>query len=365
MDKNNTIAGGDDKAPGSLMRREIFEQPVVLTRLLQTAGPTLDAVAARAQSCALAVLAARGSSDNASTYGKYLLESLAALPTVLAAPSLFTLYHTPPRLDHALVIGVSQSGAAADVSRVLAEARRQGALTLGITNVAGSLLAQTAEHSVLLEAGLERALAATKTVTAQCLVYAMLAARLAKPGKLLPLSALADLPAQVSALLDHEERMVQAAGRWVERSVSRVAVLGRGFAYGAAQEIALKLKETCYITAEPYSPADFQHGPLALIEPGYAVIVLLNHDETLGSTLALIDLLQRRGADVLVFATAEAAAHLPTTSAVSVLSLGAAHSRLSPFLFIAAGQLLALHWSVRCGHDPDVSRGLSKVTITL
>ncbi len=353
-------------APGNLMRREIYEQPEVLRRVLRSAGPVLDTVSARASTCALAMLAARGSSDNASTYGKYLLESVAGLPTALAAPSLYTLYGAPPRLNNALVVGVSQSGAAADVSRVLAEARRQGALTLGVTNVAGSLLAETAEHVVLLDAGVERALAATKTVTAQCMVYAMLATRMAGSGLALPASALEDLPAQVVATLDRADDIARMAGLWAARSVQRVAVLGRGFAYGAAQEIALKLKETCFVTAEPYSPADFQHGPLAMIEPGYAVLLLLNHDATLETTLALIELLQQRGADLMVLATSDAAASLPAgADNFTVLTVDAKHALLSTIPFIVAGQLFALHWSVVRGHNPDLSRGLNKVTVTL
>ena len=349
------------------MRREIFEQPGALTRLLRSAPEVLDQVAQRARSCGLAILAARGSSDNASTYGKYLLESLAGLPTALAAPSLFTLYHTTPRLANALVIGVSQSGAAADVSQVVADARRERALTLGVTNVAGSQLAQTAEYVVLLDAGIERALAATKTVTAQCMVYAMLAARLAQPGVGIPPAALAGLPAQVAGVLDQEAEIARMARRWADAAVRRVAVLGRGFAYGAVQEIALKLKETSFITAEPYSAADFQHGPMAMIEPGYAVLLALNHDETLETNVALIEPLLRRGADLLVFATAEAAASLPAglRSDMQVLTVDAGHVRLSPILFIVAGQLFALHLSVLAGHNPDVSRGLNKVTVTI
>lgn len=366
MSEVEHTAAHTPSAPGSLMRREIYEQPQALRRLLRSAGPTLDGVAARASACALAMLAARGSSDNASTYGKYLLEGVAGLPTSLASPSLYTLYGAPPRLNRALVVGVSQSGAAADVSQVLAEARRQGALTLGVTNVAGSLLAQTAEHVVLLEAGPERALAATKTVTAQCLVYAMLAARMAGGRLSLPAAALEAAPADVAAVLDRAEDIARMADRWAARPIQRVAVLGRGFVYGAAQEIALKLKETCFVTAEAYSPADFQHGPLAMIEPGYAVLLLLNHDAALETTLALIEPLQQRGADVMVLATLEAAAGLPAGAGeIGVLTVDAKHALLSPISFIVAGQLFALRWSLARGHNPDLSRGLSKVTVTV
>ncbi len=355
-------------APGAIMRSEILEQPAVLARLITGAAPVVDDVARAIPGCELAVLAARGSSDNASTYGKYLLESFTGLPAALAAPSLFTLYGMPPRLARALTIGVSQSGQAADVAAVLAEARRQGAPTLAITNTAGSLLTRTAERVILLEAGLEKALAATKTVTAQCLVYALLARRAALPERRAALDACGlharafdALPDDVAAALRLEDEIDARARAWAD--VSRVVVIGRGFAYGAAQETALKLKETCYLNAEPYSAADFQHGPLALIEPGYAVLALLNHDRTLDTTLALVSQVRQRGADVLAVATAEAARSLPAD--LPVLVAPSASAALSPISFVVVGQLLALRLSLQRGHNPDVSRGLSKVTVTL
>jgi glucosamine--fructose-6-phosphate aminotransferase (isomerizing) len=365
---SNTESQPAAPAPGSVMRSEILEQPAVLARLLSGAAPVVEEVARSVPGCDLAVLAARGSSDNASTYGKYLLESFAGLPTALAAPSLFTLYELPPRLGRALTIGVSQSGQAADVAGVLAEARRQGAPTLAITNTADSLLTRTAERVLLLEAGVEKALAATKTVTAQCLAYALLAQRAALPERRAALDdcglhprALEALPGDVAAALALDGEIDARALAWA--GASRVIVIGRGFAYGAAQETALKLKETCYINAEPYSAADFQHGPLALIEPGYAVLALLNHDRTLDTTLALAEQVRQRGADVLAVATAGAAARLP--AGLPALVVPSASAALSPISFVAVGQLLALRLSLRRGHNPDVSRGLNKVTVTL
>ena len=349
----------NDNAPAALMRHEIFEQPAVLSKLVDTATPTLNVVAERARHCAFAVLAARGSSDNASTYGKYLLEGVAGLATALAAPSLFTLYHMPPRLDTALVIGVSQSGQSADVVEVLQQARHQGAVTLAVTNTPGSPLTAAAEYVVLLNAGVEQALAATKTVTAQCGIYALLAGLLSRNADLR--DGMLRLGQSVEQVLSLEQTVAALAQAWM--TTERAAVIGRGFCYGASQETALKLKETCYISAEPYSAADFMHGPFAMIESNYPVLMLLNHDATLATNLAFMQQARSRGASLTVFATPDAAAQLP--SGTTVLEVSSPVSVLSPIPFIVAGQLFSMHLSISKGFNPDISRGLNKVTVTI
>lgn len=349
----------NDRQPAALMRQEIFEQPAVLTNLVDNATATLQSVAESARHCTFAVLAARGSSDNASTYGKYLLEGLVGLPTALAAPSLFTLYHTPPRLKGALVIGVSQSGQAADVVEVLQQAREQGAVTLAVTNTAGSPLTTAAEHVVLLGAGLERALAATKTVTAQCATYAILTALLSQDVALR--QGLGQLGQAVQSVLAMEDQIAESARDWLY--AERAAIISRGYCYGAAQESALKLKETCYMSAEPYSAADFMHGPLAMIEPNYPVLAFLNHDAAYDATLALLQQVSQRGARMIGFATPQAAEHLP--AGARALSVNTPSELLSTIPFIVAGQLFAMHLSILRGYNPDVSRGLHKVTVTL
>ena len=349
---------------GAHMRAEIYEQPETLQRLIDDAGVVLQPVAEVASQREFAMLAARGSSDNASTYGRYLLEGLAGMPTALAAPSLYTLYNTPPRLKNSLVIGVSQSGAAADVIAVLNEGRRQGAVTLAITNTTGSPMTQAAEHVLLLDAGLEKALAATKTVTGQCAAYALLAASLAKTSTLK--KDLLQLPAYIQHVLSIEDALAHAAQSW--EGIEHVVVIGRGYTYGASEEIALKLKETCFIAAEAYSAADFLHGPLAMIEPGYPVIVLLNHDETLDTTLQFTQRVLQRGGNVLCLSTTQASASTKSLqtgeSSLHVLEIGNLPSLLANIAFIVAGQLFAMHLSILRGHNPDVSRGVTKVTVT-
>ncbi len=340
------------------MRAEIFEQPKVLTQLHASAEPVIADVTAHVQRqpCSYAVLAARGSSDNASVYGKYLLESMAGLPVALAAPSLYTLYKTPPRLSQALVVGVSQSGHSLDIVKVVETARTQGAITLGVTNTPDSPLTQAAEHNVLLNAGLEKALAATKTVTGQCMTYAMLTNALAAANKTSAVLKTAEIADEASSALALEASLAQYAREW--RFAERAAVIGRGYCYSAAQEMALKLKETTFITAEAYSAADFMHGPLALVQPGYAMIVLLNHDATLETTVELLRKARERGAQPLVIATREAS---QAAEAHCVIDASALTSNIA---FIIAGQLFALHLSLLKGYNPDVSRGVSKVTVT-
>ncbi|MCL4504605.1 MAG: SIS domain-containing protein [Chloroflexi bacterium] len=341
------------------MRQEIHEQPDVLTRLAASARPVLSEVAKRARDCQFAVLAARGSSDNASTYGKYLLEGVVGMPTALASPSLYTLYNTPPRLSHALVIGVSQSGQSADVVRVLHEAREQGAVTLVVTNTAGSPLTAAADHVILLDVGLERALAATKTVTAQCLVYALLAEELSSHVNLQ--EGIAQIGRHITHVLDREEQIAELAGAWLE--AERAAIIGRGYTYGAAQECALKLKETCYMSAEPYSAADFQHGPLAMIESGYPLLAILNQDATLETTLDLMKRAHARGARIVAFSSAPMGGAQADPYARFVLDNPA--PLISTIPFIVTGQIFAMRLATLRGYDPDISRGLSKVTVTI
>ena len=347
------------RQPATLMRHEISEQPDALAKLVRTARPILAEVARRARSCQFSVLAARGSSDNASTYGRYLLEGVARMPTALAAPSLYTLYNTPPRLSNALVIGVSQSGQSADVVHVLHEAREQGAATLAITNTADSPLAAAAEHVVLLDVGLERALAETKTVTAQCLVYAMLVQEMSGSTELH--RGIDQIDRHTQYVLDHEDQLASLAHTWI--TADRAAVIGRGYTYGAAQETALKLKETCYISAEPYSAADFQHGPLAIIESGFPLLVILNQDAALGTTLDLVRRADSRGARVIGFTSAP----IPDCGIDqhALFTLDNPAPLISTVPFIVAGQLFAMHLSIARGYDPDISRGLNKVTVTI
>jgi glucosamine--fructose-6-phosphate aminotransferase (isomerizing) len=304
-----------------------------------------------------AVFAARGTSDNAARYAQYLFGSLNRLPVALATPSLFTLYRTPPRLRDALVFGISQSGQSPDIVAVVEEGRRQGALTVAVTNTPASPLAQAAEHVLPLDAGEERAVAATKTYTAQLAALALLSAHVANDRE--QLEELERLPGAVAETLALEPGIAQAAQRYAH--ADECVVLGRGYNYATAFEIALKLKELTYIVAEPYSSADFRHGPVAIVERGFPVIVIAPSGAVYDDMVGLTRDLAARQADIIAISTEQE----PLQLARLPLGLPVALPEwLSPLTCVVPGQLLALHITLAKGYDPDHPRGLTKVTET-
>jgi glutamine---fructose-6-phosphate transaminase (isomerizing) len=352
----------------SLLLQEIAEQPGVVARMLttQVAHITQIADAIRAANPRFVVIAARGTSDNAARYAQYLFGSHNGMTTALATPSLYTAdLRTPqpaangqlqPSLRDALVIGISQSGQSPDIVAVLHAARRDGALSIAITNDADSPLAQAATHVIALGAGEERSVAATKTYTAQLTALAMLSScwRL---GALDP--ALAALPAAVQAALAAEPAARTAAQALAP--AERCVVLGRGFHYATAFEAALKIKELTYLLAEPYSSADFKHGPMALIEGGFPVIVVAAGAAFKSEFDALRDLLAERGATVVAL---HDAANPARANEHTIALPEALPDWLSPIASIIPAQLMAYHLAHARGHNPDAPRTISKVTLT-
>jgi glucosamine--fructose-6-phosphate aminotransferase (isomerizing) len=270
---------------------------------------------------------------------------------------LFTLYNTPLQLAKALVVGISQSGQSPDIVAILAEARRQGALTLVITNAPRSPLASEVEYCLNLRAGPERSVAATKTYTASLTALGMLAASLADDAT--RLSELAGLPEAVAQALSLDEASQAAANRW--RFADRCVVVGRGYNYATAYEIALKLKELTYIVAESYSPADFLHGPVAMVEPDFPALVVAPSGATLANVRALARDLRDAGAELLVISDDSNALQLAQTSLPLPDDVP---EWLSPLTAVVAGQLFALHLTQAKGLEPDHPRGLKKVTRT-
>jgi glucosamine--fructose-6-phosphate aminotransferase (isomerizing) len=345
-----------------ILRREIDEQPEIIEGLIGAGAPYVeriaDAVAPRivARDIDLVVVAARGTSDHAAIYAQYRFGVDLRLPVALAAPSLGSLYGVEPRLGRALVIGISQSGRSPDVVGVVAAARRQGAATIAITNTPASELAAAAEHQLDLRAGEERAVAATKTYTASLTAVAMLvgafATRLGVDGES---SALAAIPAALTdALAPEREAEAEAVARRLAAS-DRVIVVGRGFEYATAREMALKLKELARVSADPYSSADFLHGPLALVEPGLPVVVLAPSGRAAADADALLARLGELGADPIVISDRpEASLKLPAGLPDSLM----------PIASVVPGQLVALHAAIARGIDPDSPRWISKVTLT-
>lgn len=337
------------------LHSEIAEQPAAVARLVTEGAADAARFGALLAGAEHLTVAARGSSDNAATYGKYLFEGVARIVTASAAPSLVTRYGTPPRYTGGAVIGISQSGAAPDVSAVIAAARRDGATTIAITNRASSALGHAAEHVFDLRCGPERAIAATKTYTSSCVALAMLAG--AAAGRPLEFAA---LPEAVREAVESEP----AAARIARKigSARALVVLGRGYGYAAALETALKIKELARVWAEPYSSADFAHGPRALLERGTPVLILGARGATARETRSLAGTLSRRGARVYAI-TDDAVLAEKVDDAV--LLRRAVGELLSPIALVVAAQHVAAHVARRHGRDPERPAGLSKVTRTL
>ena len=342
-----------------LFESEIREQPDTLRRLLEEGREEAERIGAAVQAAAprFVVLAARGSSDNAARYAQYLLGLENRLSVALATPSLFTHYASPPSLAGSLVIGVSQSGQSPDVVEVVREGRRQGALTVALSNDPASPLSEAAEMRLALRAGTERAVAATKTYTAQLVALAMVSAAVARREDLW--RELLALPAQLQEAIDGG-RGLEAAARKLA-SASRLVVMGRGLHLATAFEVALKIKETSYLTAEPYSSADFLHGPVAMLDPELPVLLVSSGPRPFAELRDLAKRAKAAGSPLLVLSDdegllAEADAPLPL--------LGGAPEWLAPVTAVALGQLLALELCRARGVDPDAPRGLRKVTLT-
>jgi glucosamine--fructose-6-phosphate aminotransferase (isomerizing) len=340
------------------LRSEIAEQPAVIRRLLETGWPEARTLSRPLAAAEHLTIAARGSSDNAATYGKYLFESLAGLVTALAAPSLVTRYRTPPSFARGAVIGISQSGAAPDVAAVLAEARAVRAPTIAITNSARSLLARTAQETFLLRAGIERSVAATKTYTATCVALALLAANAAESRgrSALSLAGLVESVSEAEATERDADRIARKLGR-----ARTIVVLGRGYEYATALEAALKVKELAGVWAEPYSSADFAHGPIALLEPGIPVILFAARGAAQREAHAMSRTLRAKGARVYAVTNDEGTAELAEDAVLLRAPLSEA---LTPISFAVVAQLVALSLARRRGRDVERPRGLSKVTRT-
>lgn len=343
----------------SNLYREIHEQPSVLNALFEREWPVIKRLAGAicGRDVDYVVIAARGTSDNAGRYAQYLLGSVNQLMVTLATPSLYSIYKRPPRFGNALVIGISQSGKSPDVVSVLAEARRQGALTAAITNFPDSNLGRQCEHVITLHAGEERSIAATKTYTASLAAIAALSTELA--GEEQMRADLLSIPAKVEAELALSPQIGELTERY--RYMRDCVVLGRGYNYATAFEFALKLKELTYTIAEPYSSADFMHGPLALIEHGFPALVVAPSGVLLPEMQQFMRTLQERAAEIV--AISDDADTLAMGRTRIALPSGVPEW-LSPITAIVPGQLFAMHLAAVRDYDPDHPRGLRKVTET-
>jgi glucosamine--fructose-6-phosphate aminotransferase (isomerizing) len=335
---------------GELMRAEMAEQPDVLARLVDSFDATRRRVRALVPERPAGVtFVARGSSDHAAVFGRYLAELVAGCPAALAAPSLQTLYQADVDYSGWLVVALSQSGATPEIETVTRRLQQAGARTLAIVNDEGSPLAGTAELVLPLCAGEERAVPATKTVTAELLAVAAVATALGP----LPFErrALDQLPAAVAAVIDDMDRAEALADRW--RDSHRTFVVARGLMLAAALETALKIKETTGVLAEGMSTADLRHGPIAAVGPGTPLLALDGGGAGAGDVAEVVRLAAQRGAPVARCGPGDADLMLPgTPEALAVITA------------TVRGQQLALGFAEARGADPDAPAGLSKVTAT-
>lgn len=338
------------------MLQEIAEQPAVLERTIAAEREKVIRLSSylRSRDVDLIVIVARGSSDNASLFGRYLLEVTTGIPVSLSAPSVVTLYNAKLDLSRAIVVGVSQSGEGTDINVVLESAKASGAFTLGITNEADSTMARIADETLLIHAGRERSVAATKTYTGQMLHFYMLAEALAD-NKLEYLK----IPDLATSALD----LLPAVRDLVDRYtfMENCVVVGRGMNYGNSYELALKLMETCYVVAERFSSADFFHGPLAIVERRFPVIMFGPSGVTKKSSIDLLEELRDLHADCLSITNDDEIAALSPNS----LRLPVMDEFLTPIPFIVPAQLFAALLSEAKGIDPDAPRSLKKITKTI
>jgi len=347
------------------MLAEIHEQPVALERTLRAEIKVFRALKKRFESHRprLVVLAARGTSDNAGQFGRYLIEIATGIPTSLSAPSVATLYHATVDLRDALVVAISQSGESTDTNVVLEEAKQQGAFTVGITNEASSTLARIADQAILVRAGREKSVAATKTYTGQLLALYLLAWALGAP---VDLDDLRHLPDGVIAALKLEDEIATRAERY--RFMDHALVIGRGLNYANAFEFALKLMETCYVVAERFSSADLLHGPIAMVGASFPSFLFAPPGPTWAVIKEMIEKLESLQAETLVITDLSHPESHTRSIRIPAHFLHRGHLPFdvyTPIPYIVPAQLFAAHLATVKGFNPDQPRGLSKVTLTL
>jgi len=339
---------------------EIFEQPAILRNLIDTQKEKMDGIAAEIlkRNPSFVFLAARGTSDNAARYANYLWGAYNRLPVALATPSLFTYYQAPPSLNNALVMGVSQSGKSPDITSVISEGKKQGCLTLAITNEPNSPLASGSDFVIDIMAGAEKAVAATKTYTAELTALAMLSAALGNDSK--RKKELAHVPEWADEILTQNDHIRGMAQRYL--FMERCVVLGRGFNYSTAFEWSLKLKELAYVVAEPYSSADFQHGPIAMVERGFPVMAVAPGGKVFESLLPLLAGLRNdHNVELLTISDQQSAFDISQSSIRLPKDIP---EWLSPLISIIPAQLFCFHLTQAKGFNTEAPRSIHKVTET-
>lgn len=345
----------------SQMLEEVRQQPAALEKTLTAELKRVERFKRLMEKRRprLVVLAARGTSDNAALFGRYLLEIATGIPVSMAAPSIHTLYEARMDYRDALVVGISQSGESTDTNCVLERAREMGAMTVGITNERASTMARIADHVCFVHAGKEKSVAATKTYTGQMLVFYLLAYTL---GGKFRIDDLRRLPEWVEGALKLESEIAALSERY--RFMNRAVVMARGLNYSNAFEFSLKLMETCYVVAERFSSADFQHGPMALVERNFPVFVFAPPDATWTDVQGVLEKLRELKAESVVLTDPgnREAPRMATRAVRLPRKYGAC---FTPIPYIVPAQIFAACLATQKGLDPDRPRTLSKVTMTM
>jgi glucosamine--fructose-6-phosphate aminotransferase (isomerizing) len=340
------------------LRDEITEQPLSLQRLMERQSTQIREIAKQiiTREIKSIFLAARGTSDHAGLYAKYLWGMHNNIPVALAAPSMFSIYKRPPQLNNNLVVAISQSGESPDIISVVEEGKNQGALTLAITNAANSPLAQASDIAIDVCAGPELAVAATKTYTAELLAIAMLSRVLAGESY----DPLMKVPPWVQQVLLLEDKIQRIAERY--RYMNQCVVIGRGYNYATAFEWALKLKELTYCVAAPYSSADFQHGPIAMVGQGFPVMAATPGGAVYPDLLELLQRLKKAyKVELLVISDKDEALSLADTALKLPDNIP---EWLSPIVSIVPAQLFCHYLTRAKGLSTEAPRSLHKVTKT-
>jgi len=339
----------------TIMEKEIREEPSVLDKILENNIPVLKRIKRYLENRKIdgVYISARGTSDNASTLGKYLIESTLRYITALSAPSLFTIYREPPSLKNKIVIGVSQSGKSEDVCEVIAWGKREGALCIGITNNQDSLLANLVDEILPCWAGEEKSVPATKTYLAEIFNLYLFCSILAEREDMF--QSLKDIPSYIEGVINEASKIEVTRFHFMDRCIS----IGRGFNYPTAMEFSLKLKETSYIFAEAFSSADFLHGPLALVSHQLPIFIFLPLGPTYTHLKDVINTLREKTSDIFIFGFEE----LDSKSYGFFIPYKVSEM-LSPLLFAPAFQIFSNKLALDKGFNPDHPRFLKKVTVT-
>lgn len=347
------MTGVVSSTTGTLMEAEALEAPEAVSRMLAANAGGFARIARwlRAEPPAVVVTCARGSSDHAATYAKYLIETLTGTPTASAAPSVASLYPRPPRVPGTrLCLAISQSGRSPDLLAAVERQRESGAFIVALVNATGSPLAASADEVIALSAGPERAVAATKSCLASLAAITALTA--VWSGAEDVQAALDRLPNDLSNATKQDWSVALPA----LRDVSSLFVIARGYGLGIAQEMALKLKETCGLHAEAFSAAEVRHGPMAIVGEGFPVLALGGSDAAGASVREIVEEFRARGAAVL---------RADPDAALADLPLQAGHSALEPLLALQSFYFFASRLALARGRNPDTPPHLTKVTQTL